>query len=305
MTGLRFPVIHPVQPDTCAALAGLLLAIMYGPLPPAMAPAGVSGTVGVGRDDLVSGEAVALDLPPAGIGLRMVSGLIDLVLGFAAWYALQWLSLKVVGDTDFALLVASFTLSMVTALVVVPTVMETMTRGKTVGHWAIGLRTVRDDAGPIGFRHALTRALLGVIEIYGCAGIPALLAAVCTRKGKRFGDLLAGTYVIRDRHRLSVPDPIPMPPELSTWAQTADVAPLPDQLAIMVRQFLARRADMKPQARMLLCQRLLRDAAPYVAPAPPAGAPDEMVLIAIMAERRRRDGERLDRDERLRRKLLG
>ncbi|AZG46984.1 RDD family protein [Gordonia insulae] len=277
---------------------------MYGPLPPTMVPPGVSGTVGVGRDDLVSGEAVALDLPPAGIGLRMVSGLIDLVLGFAAWFALQWLSLKVVGDTDFALLAASFTLSMVTALVVVPTVMETLTRGKTVGHYALGLRTVRDDAGPIGFRHALTRALLGVVEIYGCWGLPALIAAVVTRKGKRFGDLLAGTYVIRDRHKLAAPEPIPMPPELAMWAKTADVAPLPDQLAIMVRQFLTRRDGLAPQARMLLGQRLLRDAAPFVAPAPPAGAPDEMVLAAIMAERRQRDTERLARDERLRRRLL-
>ena len=31
-------------------------------------------------DDLVTGEAVALDLPPAGLGTRMVSGLIDVVV---------------------------------------------------------------------------------------------------------------------------------------------------------------------------------------------------------------------------------
>ena len=40
-----------------------------------------SGTVGVGADDLVTGEAVALDLPHAGLGLRIVSGIIDLLCG--------------------------------------------------------------------------------------------------------------------------------------------------------------------------------------------------------------------------------
>ena len=30
-------------------------------------------------DDLVTGEAVALDLPPAGLGVRIASGLIDVL----------------------------------------------------------------------------------------------------------------------------------------------------------------------------------------------------------------------------------
>ena len=37
-------------------------------------------TIGVTEDDLVTGEAVALDLPPASIGLRILSGLLDLVI---------------------------------------------------------------------------------------------------------------------------------------------------------------------------------------------------------------------------------
>ena len=37
-------------------------------------------TIGVTEDDLVTGEAVALDLPPAAIGLRILSGLLDLLV---------------------------------------------------------------------------------------------------------------------------------------------------------------------------------------------------------------------------------
>jgi hypothetical protein len=197
------------------------------------------------------------------------------------------------------------TIATIGALVAIPTTMETLTRGKTFGHLVFGLRTVRDDAGPISFRHALTRAMVGVVEIYGCQGMPALICAAFSPKGKRFGDLLAGTYVVRDRQRVTLPPPAAMPPHLASWAAGADLAPLPDQLAVAMRQFLARANSFAPEVREQLGQRLLQEARPYVAPAPPAGTHPEYALMALLAERRRRDAERLAREDRLRERLLG
>ncbi len=264
-----------------------------------------SATLGVGRDDLVSGEAVALALPPASIWLRMVSCLIDVVVVLVAWFALRWISLRMFGDADQALRLAINTVIVVLVFVGIPTASETVTRGKTLGHAALGLRTVRDDAGPIGFRHAISRALLAVVEIYGCFGVPAFLAAIISRKGKRFGDMLAGTYVIRDRQALKVPAPIPMPPELAMWARGTDLGAIPDMLAIAIRQFMTGATKLKPEVRSEAAGRLLASCLPFVAPRPPYGAPAEMVLAAIMAERRERDAQRLIRDEQLRRRLLG
>ncbi|MEP6856349.1 MAG: RDD family protein, partial [Pedococcus sp.] len=184
-----------------------------------------SSTVGVGADDLVTGEAVALDLPHAGIGLRLASGLIDLVVGYTLLFGLQFAADWLVGGADDALQAAATTAVLVTALVGVPTTFETLTRGKTLGHLAIGVRTVRDDAGPIGFRQALTRALIGVVEVYACFGVPALISAAISQRGKRLGDLLAGTYVVRDRHKIDLARPAQMPLHLAGWARTADVAP--------------------------------------------------------------------------------
>jgi len=263
-----------------------------------------SSTVGVGADDLVTGEAVALDLPHGGIGLRIVSGLIDLVIGFAALIGLQLGTAALLGDTDDALVAAGITVAAIAALVGIPTTLETLTRGKTVGHLVMGLRTVRDDAGPIGFRQALTRAMLGVVEIYGCQGVPALICAAFSAKGKRFGDLLAGTYVVRERQRISLPPPVVMPPQLATWAASADLAPLPDQLAVAVRQFLSRVSTFSPHVREQLGQRLLEEVRPFVAPAPPAGNHPEYVLMAVLAERRTRDAVRLGREQALRERLL-
>jgi len=45
-----------------------------------------SSTLGVGVDDLVTGEAVALELPAAGIAIRALSGALDLLIaGVALW----------------------------------------------------------------------------------------------------------------------------------------------------------------------------------------------------------------------------
>ncbi|MBA5846945.1 RDD family protein [Gordonia amicalis] len=272
--------------------------------PPTVWGAGASATVGVGRDDLVSGEAVALALPPGGLGYRILSGMIDVALGIALWLILWWLTYQVAIDLNEAWRGAVNTMLPIVSVIALPTVVETLTGGKTVGHLVVGLRTVRDDAGPIGFRHSLTRALVGFIEMYACLGLPALISAAISRKNKRLGDLLAGTYVIRDRHRVEEQNPVEMPAGLASWAVSADIVALPDGLAVIIRQFLNGRHGMKPEPRAFAARRLVFDAAPFVAPAPPQGAPFEDVLCAIMAERRRRDTERLEREARLRERLL-
>ena len=100
-------------------------------------------------------------------------------------------------------------------LVIGPAIMETLTMGRTVGKFAMGIRTVRDDAGPISFHHSFVRHLVGVVEIWVLSGVPALVGALVSSKGKRIGDFAAGTYVVRDRYKLQLPWPVQMPPHLA------------------------------------------------------------------------------------------
>ena len=64
---------------------------------------------------------------------------------------------------------------------------------------ALGLRVVSDDGGPERFRQALFRALAGFIEIWMFAGGPAVICSLVSPKGKRIGDVFAGTMVISER----------------------------------------------------------------------------------------------------------
>jgi hypothetical protein len=178
-----------------------------------------------------------------------------------------------------------------------PAVVETLTRGRTLGKLALGLRVVRSDGGPVTARHALVRALVGWPEIYLLGGSGALVAALVSPRGTRLGDLAAGTYVVSQRVSLTlVPGP-GMPPALASWAVAADLGTLPPGLAVAVRQFLSRAAGLTASSRRQLGSELLAALLPHVSPPPPAGTHPEDVLAAVMAERRRRDAQRLARDQ--------
>jgi hypothetical protein len=95
-----------------------------------------------------------------------------------------------------------------------------------------------------------------------------------------------------------------MPPALAAWAAGADLAALPPGLAIAVRQFLGRAHGLSPASRHQLGQELLAAVLPHVAPPPPPGVHAEYVLAAVIADRRRRDAERLAREDSLRRRVV-
>jgi uncharacterized RDD family membrane protein YckC len=263
-----------------------------------------SSTLGVGVDDLVTGEAVALELPAAGIALHALSGFLDVVVAVLALMAGLFFTPLLTQGADEAIAGAATTVLLVLVFVVLPTTMETLSRGRSIGKLATGLRTVRDDAGPIGFRHALTRALIGFVEIWLLFCVPALVSGLVSSKGKRLGDHAAGTYVVRERVHLTLPPPPMMPPGLAAWAAGADIARLPDGLAMAVRQFLMRAPLLSPSSRATLGVQLHDEVVGYVAPAPPAGIHPELVLAAVISDRRRRDTIRLQRDAAMRSRLI-
>jgi len=254
-------------------------------------------------DDLVTGEAVALDLPAASLGARIASGLIDLLATVALLVAVILVALVAAVDTDAALAHVALIGTLITVFLVFPTVLETLTGGRSLGKLALGLRTVRDDAGPITVQHAFIRALVGFVEIYAFTGVPAFFSALVSSRGKRLGDYAAGTYVVRDRVRLQLAPPALMPPHLAAWARSADMTSLPTGLALAVRQFLGRSATIDPQARASIGARLADEVRRHVAPAPPPGTRPEDFLAAVIASRRERDQARLRREADLRQRL--
>ncbi|MFE6647757.1 RDD family protein [Nocardioides sp. NPDC057772] len=256
-------------------------------------------------DDLITGDAVALDLPAAGVGMRLLSGLIDLLVTCALLVIVLIVFMTAAFGTDDALAWAAYIAATATVFVVFPTTLETLTRGRSIGKLALGLRVVRDDGGAVSFHHTFVRALIGYVEIYATFGAAAFLTAMIHPRGKRLGDIAAGTYVIRVRVPLQPLAPIQMPPALAVWASRADVAAIPVGLSLAVRRFLSGEVGTHtdPARRHALAERLATSVQEYVAPGPPPGTPPEAYLAAVLATRRDRDAARLARDEELRARL--
>ncbi len=246
-------------------------------------------------DDMVIGEAVVLDLHPTSFATRMAAILIDLLVLAVISVALLLVMFVALGAADAAALQAVTVALQVTVLVLVPAVVETLTRGRSVGKMALGLRVVRDDGGPVRARHAFIRAMVGVGELWLLVGSPAIICSLANDKGKRIGDLLAGTYVVNERSSNAPQVRIEMPQELAAWASAADIGRLPDHLAMSLRQFLARASTLHPGSRVTLGASLSEQTARLVAPAPPPGTHPERFMAAVVAERRERELARLTR----------
>lgn len=255
-------------------------------------------------DDLVTGEAVALDLPAATVFVRLASGVLDVASTLALGAVLIFLAVVVSLRADAALQGVAVTCWIVLTFLVYPTTVETLTRGRSPGKAALGLRVVRDDGGTVTGQQSFVRALVGIVEIYVFFGSPALVSSMVSAKGKRIGDHAAGTYVVRDRAQLTLPPPTPMPPALARWAASADLGAPPVELVLAARQYLVRLPSLDPATRQRLGDALATRLTPYVAPPPPPGTTSWDFLAAVLASRRDRDLARLHRDETLRTRLL-
>ncbi len=241
------------------------------------------------RDGIVTGEGVVIDARPASFATRSLAIGIDLLALGALVYLLGLIFTLI--DLQFSpeFMQIFAIVALVTLTVAIPVTVETLTRGRSLGKAAMGIRVTRDDGGPVRVRHAFIRALVGVAELWMTAGSVALVASLSNDRGKRLGDLLAGTYVVRTRGAAMFGADISMPPQLAAWAQNADMRRLPDGLALAARQFLARTKTLEQGARERLGQDLAAQLESFVAPGPPPGTHPELFIVGVLAERRNRD----------------
>lgn len=244
--------------------------------------------LGAADDVIVTGEAVALEVRPASLLSRVLAITLDVVVAVAVAVGAVML-IASVPTSDPSVVGAATVLAIAAVTVGIPTAVETLTRGRTLGKVAAGLAVVRDDGGPPRFRHALVRALVGLGELWLTFGAVAIVTSILHPRGKRVGDIAAGTTVVRVRGAAPVLPPLVMPPELAGWAAAADVRALPDGLALQARRFVGRAASLHPAARESLGRSLAAAVEPLVAPPPPWGTPPERFLAAVLVVRRDRE----------------
>ncbi|MFF4061391.1 RDD family protein [Streptomyces sp. NPDC001668] len=243
--------------------------------------------------ELVTGEAVALELRPARLPSRALAVLIDLVVAVVVYIAVTVALVAASASLDDAAQMALSIAAFLLVLVGGPIAVETLSHGRSLGKLAVGLRVVRDDGGPIRFRHALVRGAIGVVEILMTFGVVACIASLVSARGRRLGDVFAGTLVVRERIPVARSGFVPPPPPwLAGRFSGLDLSAVPDDLWLAIRQYLTRMHQLDPQVGWAMAERLASELAARTGAPAPRDVPPGAYLAAVVQERQVRESRR-------------
>ncbi|MEV7420499.1 RDD family protein [Streptomyces sp. NPDC089919] len=243
--------------------------------------------------DLVTGDAVVLGLRPARLPSRALAVVIDMAVQWGVFLIVSVGLVAATSSLDEAAQMAVSIALFVLVLIGVPIAVETLTHGRSLGKLVCGLRVVREDGGPIRFRHALVRGALGVVELLMTFGTVAIIASLVSARGRRLGDVFGGTLVIRERVPGARVVPLPPPPPwLAGRFTQLDLSGVPDGLWLAVRQFLTRMHQLDPAVAASMAARLGDDLVACTGTPAPPGVPAAAYLAAVVHERQQREARR-------------
>ncbi|GAA2461788.1 RDD family protein [Streptomyces lavendulocolor] len=242
---------------------------------------------------VVTGDAVVLGLRPARLPSRALALAIDLVVVWTVYLLISVALAMATASLDEAAVMAVTIATFLLVLVGAPIAVETLSHGRSLGKLACGLRVVRDDGGPIRFRHALVRGAVGVVEILMTFGVVACIASLVSERGRRIGDVFAGTLVVRERVPAARGTAVPPPPPwlVGRFAEL-DLSAVPDELWLGIRQYLTRMRQLDPAVGRALAERLADELVARTGTPPPPGVPAAEYLAAVVNERQARDARR-------------
>lgn len=235
-------------------------------------------------------EHVVLDLEIAGIGSRSLAALTDTLILIGGTVA-ALLALGLLGGFGLALGPwgsALLLLGGFAAWTGYYIFFEGFRRGQTPGKRLVGIRVLMDTGHAVTPSAAAVRNLLRVADFLPPPYLAGLLLVAFHPRGKRLGDLVAGTVVARDR-----------PGEPPARDAPAGTAPADAALALpeltdaeyaLLLQFERRQGDLAPPARARLATALAARFADHPAR---AGNGDTAHLLDLLARERGRRESRL------------
>lgn len=222
-------------------------------------------------------EQVALRLPIAGVGSRLLAILTDSLLQLAALVLLGLVILLAITATP-GLHHSSGRLSATSesagkwaiALIILLqflllwgyfTLFEGLWNGQTPGKRLLKIRVLADSGRPITFFEAMARNLLRIIDLLPTLYLVGLVTMLCNRQSKRLGDLLAGTLVVHETETVAKPAWVEtsrrFEPSADTLTVPADaLVRLQTQDRQVLEAFFARNIDLPPDVRSNMAIRI-------------------------------------------------
>ena len=232
-------------------------------------------------------EHVALDYEIAGIGSRAAAAFLDqaivvaLVVALSLVFVLTGIGATVLGPLAGALMLgAAFAIWYGYFIF-----FEAFRHGQTPGKRWLGLRVVSESGHAVTRSGAVLRNLLRIADFLPPPYLGGALLVVLHPRGRRLGDIVGGTVVIRDRpvevirdrdDREEASEPAIGAPELS------------DREFQLLEAFVERAPQLLPDARDQLAARLAQQLAGALRDVPPDEPLPRRLDTLLERERRRR-----------------
>lgn len=219
-------------------------------------------------------ERVSFDYQVAGLGTRAIAQVLDLLIVLGILTAVYFVALaSAVAGSSAATLVAVIG-SFVTIFGYF-WVSESLWSGQTIGKKAFRLRAVGDRGEPLTFAQAGIRNIVRIADFLPYGYGVGLIVLFANGKGKRLGDLAAGTIVVKDSDHVwlwQLPGARnPAAPSTTAFAAASaaelTLRRLDPELRRFVTSYARRRPELSIEVRVQLASQVsssLRTALPDV-----------------------------------------
>jgi len=214
--------------------------------------------------DVETPELVVFSYTIAGVGSRALAAIIDSLLAVAAIVGIMIIIAiasptrppGAAGDAFDAWAGATFVFAVFCVLWGYYVLFEGLADGQTPGKRLLHLRVVRDGGYSVTFGASAVRNLVRFVDVQpvGCYAV-GMLSIMFSRSGKRLGDIVAGTIVVREG---LVRQPAPAAAATTNEAPPALEAALTETEFAVLERFMERRAALGPQRRDELASQIAK-----------------------------------------------
>jgi uncharacterized RDD family membrane protein YckC len=243
-------------------------------------------------------ERVSFDYQVAGLGTRAIAQVLDLLIVLGIVIAAFFVALAFgAAGVDNGIVTLLWAIGTFITIFGYFWVSEALWSGQTVGKKAFRLRVVGDRGEPLTFMQAGIRNIVRIVDFLPYAYGVGLIVLFVNGKGKRLGDLAAGTIVVKDSDHVwlwqlpggrpapsppppasppspygtptpAIPPPPPAPPQFApATAAEMQLRRLDPDLRRFVSSYARRRPQLSVELRVQLASSIqpsLRTAVPDV-----------------------------------------
>jgi uncharacterized membrane protein SpoIIM required for sporulation/uncharacterized RDD family membrane protein YckC len=207
--------------------------------------------------DIETPELVVVSYAIAGVGSRVLAGLIDLLICIALFIGLAFGMVALGGGQEMtgptpsmAWAFAAVTLMQFAVLWGYYLLFEALADGQTPGKKLLRLRAVRDGGYSVGFSAAAVRNLMRIVDMQPLFSyLFGITSVAFTKDGKRLGDIVAGTIVVREA---LIRQPIRPATPAPTGSSERITALLTDEEFHLLARWSERRNALEPERRRQL-----------------------------------------------------